>query len=134
MTSHRKGMSPLPEQFLDRFAGIARRGRNVLEPAAKRIIVADGSVVDPERGIDRGGDIFGIDGTLFRPSRIVDIECIGRGCAQRTPPAYASTRDECGMNEVMVPALPVCDVSDSAAEFALRDDYSLVELCPASAA
>src|SRR6266516_1358319 len=80
-------ISALPEQFFDRFAGITRRGRNVLEPAAKRIIVAHGCVVDPERGIDRGGDIFGIDGTLFRPSRIVGVECIGRGFAQRAPSA-----------------------------------------------
>src|SRR5206468_10934414 len=112
----------LPEQFFDRFAGIACRGRNVLEPAAKRIIVAHSCVVDPERGIDRGGDIFGIDGTLFRPSRIVDVECIGRGFAQRAPSAYPSARDKCGMNEVMVPALPVCNVSDRASEFALDDD------------
>src|SRR5439155_21803434 len=127
-------VSALPEQFFDGFAGIARRGRNVLEPPAKRIIVADGGVVDPERGIDRGGDIFGIDGTLFRPSRIVDVECIGRGFAQRSPAAYPSARDKGGMNEVMVPALPVCNVSDRASEFALDDDYRRVELCPAPAA
>src|SRR5438128_416387 len=114
-------VAALPEQFFDGFAGIARRGRNVLESAAKRIIVADGCVVDPESGIDRGGDIFGIDGTLFRPARIVDVECIGRGFAQRAPSAYPSARDKCGMNEVMVPALPVCNVSDRASEFALDD-------------
>ena len=94
--------------------------------------MANGCVVNSERGIDGGSDVLGINGTLFRPSRIVHVGAIGRGVPQHVSAAYSATRDQRGMNEIMISSLPVRDVSNSASEFTLNDNQGFIELCPAS--
>src|SRR3989442_648804 len=122
-------MYSLLEQFFDRLSHVARGRRDVFESAAKRIVVADGCVVNSERRINRGRDVFGINGTLCRPSGILHVGASRRGFAQHAPAAYSTTRDQGGMDEIMISSLAVRDVSDGSSEFTLNDNQGFIESC-----
>src|SRR5215510_5247352 len=102
----------LPEQLDDRLANVASGAGNVFETAAKRIIMPNRSVIDPEGGINCGGDIFCIYRPVFGPTRDFDVLRVVSGLAEDEPAANASTGHQSGVHKIMIPSLLGGDVSD----------------------
>src|SRR5215467_9772116 len=101
--------------------------RDVLKSATKRIIVTNRRVIDTERGINCGCDVFRINGSLLGPTRIIDKRRVWACHSQRSSTLNTSTADQRGMDEVMIPSASARDISDSAAKFALDHDEGIVK-------
>jgi len=121
----------LSEQFDDRLSDVASRGGYVFKTASERIIMADGSVIDPEPGINHCGDIFGIDRPVFRPPRLLDVPGVVGRLAKDTAPLNTSACDQSRMHKIVIASLLACDVPDSSSELAFCDDQCLVEFASA---
>src|SRR4051812_9016454 len=101
--------------------------RDVLKSATERIVVTDRRVIDAQRRINGGCEIFSIHRSLLGPTWIIDIRGI-RGCrSQRSPALNPSTADQRGVDEVVIPASAAGYVSDCAAKFAFDHDKGVVE-------
>src|SRR5689334_12462662 len=101
--------------------------RDVLKAAFERIVVTDRRVIDTQRRINCGCDIFRIHGSLLGPTWIIDIRGI-RGClSQRAPALNTSSAGQRGMDVVVIPSPATRYISDSAAKFAFDHYEGIVE-------
>src|SRR5262245_33274505 len=89
--------------------------------------MTNGRVIYCQRGVNRCGDIFRVDRTLFRPSRIFDVGAVRRRFPQHTSTTDTTTRKKRGMDEIVVAALLRRDVSDGAAEFAFHNNERFIK-------
>src|SRR5262249_25422679 len=89
--------------------------RDVLESAAERVVVANRRVIDAQRRINSGCDIFRIHGPLLGPTRIINIRGIRGCCSKRSPALNTSAADQRGVDEVVIPPSAARYISDSAA-------------------
>src|SRR5215831_6376774 len=91
---------------------------DVLKSTTERIVVTNRRVIDTQRRINCGCDIFRIHRSLLGPTGIIDIRGIRSCRSQRSPTLNPSSSDERGMDVVVIPSPATRYISDSAAKFA----------------
>src|SRR5262249_3255119 len=110
------------EKLSNRRTDITSSRRDVLETAAEWIIMTHSRVIDTKGGVDCRRNVFRVNRTLLRPSRILHESSVRGRRAQGTTTLDAATCHESRVHEVVVAATLPGDVSYRPAEFAFDHD------------
>src|SRR5438105_2397272 len=69
------------EELVDALVDAVLGEGDVLEPAAERVVVTDGGVVDAERGVEGRGDVLGPDVSILAPAGFDQVRSLLVGLA-----------------------------------------------------